>query len=274
MENRFLDIHKVVSEMTKETRKNIHDLSVLKAFVLAVLAGSFITFGALLSILLSAGIEQTGIVLLLQGLGFSAGFFMVIITGALLFSETNIALPASVLNCTTRELIYGVTRFWIITIIGNIIGAYLIGGLINFAHVYPQEIQDSLSHVLDKKLYYFEEHTALSWSKAIISGIFGNMLVGIAAVFAVMGKTMLGKYLPVFLAVLMFVAANFQHSPANMGYFSLGIPMLQEIQWSQAIMWNLIPAAIGNILGGFFLVVLPLWYALTDKQQVMEEISE
>jgi len=37
-----------------------------------------------------------------------------------------------------------------------------------------------------------------------------------AAFFAMMGRTIIGKYVPILLAVTVFVAANFQHSPANM----------------------------------------------------------
>ena len=73
MENRFLDIHKVVSEMTIETEKNIRELSTWQALTLAILAGIFITFGALFSVLISAGVETVGIALLLQGFGFSVG---------------------------------------------------------------------------------------------------------------------------------------------------------------------------------------------------------
>ncbi len=270
MKNRFLDIHNVVAEMSRETRRNLMELTVPQGLVLAILAGAFITFGALFSLLVSAGVEAAGIALLLQGFGFSVGFFMVILTGALLFSETNVVLPASLLHCSTSELTLGALKFWFITIIGNVIGACLTGWLINYAHQYPPEVQDTLSHLMHKKMYYFREHTLESWFQALISGMFGNMLVGMAAIFALMGKTIIGKYLPVFLAVSLFVAANFQHSPANMGYFSLAMPAGVGPGWATAISWNLLPAALGNILGGIILVAAPLWFALTDRNSQLD----
>jgi formate/nitrite transporter FocA (FNT family) len=48
-----------------------------------------------------------------------------------------------------------------------------------------------------------------------------NGLIGMAAFFTSMANALIGKYVPVFLVVTLFVAGNFQHSPANMGYFSL-----------------------------------------------------
>ena len=267
MENRFLDIHKVVGEMSRETWQNLQGFTFPKALILSIMAGAFITFGALFSILISAGVETTGLSLLLQGFGFSVGFFMVILTGALLFSETNVVLPASLLNCRTRELAIGVLKFWGIAILGNVIGAYFVGLFINFAQVYPSDVMNELSHIIDKKMIYYHGNEIRHWFQALISGVFGNWLVGMAAVFAIMGKTIIGKYIPVFLAVSLFVAANFQHSPANMGYFSLIMPTGMGPGWINAILWNLIPAAVGNMLGGIFLVALPFWYALSPSEK-------
>jgi formate/nitrite transporter FocA (FNT family) len=267
MKNRFLDVRLVVKEMSRETIRNTIELSIPKAFVLSIMAGAFITFGALFSILISAGVETTGIALLLQGFGFSVGFFMVILTGALLFTETNVVLPASLLNCKQSEMVARTGKFWIIAIIGNVIGAFITGYLIMLAHTYPPDVIEMLGHVIDKKMSYFEAGASSDWWRALLSGVFGNWLVGMAAVFVIMGKTIVGKYIPIFLAVSLFVAGNFQHSPANMGYFSLIMPLEMGPGWTNAILWNLIPAAIGNILGGIFLVAMPFWYALNASEE-------
>ena len=273
MENRFLDINNVVKEMSRETWHNLQGFTFLKALILSIMAGAFITFGALFSVLISAGVETTGVALLLQGFGFSVGFFMVILSGALLFSETNVVLPASLLQCSTKELALATLKFWIVAILGNLIGTYLTGLIINFAHNYPPEVMDNLTHIIDKKMYYYQGHDVSHWFQALVSGVFGNWLVGMAAIFALMGKTILGKYIPIFLAVSLFVAANFQHSPANMGYFSLIMPTGNGPGWENAILWNIIPVAIGNIIGGIFLVALPFWYVLspTEKNELKKE---
>ena len=88
-----------------------------------------------------------------------------------------------------------------------------------------------------------------------------------AAFFSVMARSIIGKYVPVFLAVTLFVAANFQHSPANMGFFSLIMPTGRGPGWGAALVWNIIPAGIGNMAGGAFLVALPFWYALRPGQR-------
>jgi len=59
-------------------------LDVARVLVLAVLAGTFVTSGALFSVLLATGASSEGTVRLLEGFGFSAGFFLVILSGAAL----------------------------------------------------------------------------------------------------------------------------------------------------------------------------------------------
>jgi formate/nitrite transporter FocA (FNT family) len=90
--------------------------------------------------------------------------------------------------------------------------------------------------------------------------------VGIAAFFALMGRTIIGKYIPVLLAVSVFVAAGFQHSPANMAFFSIGWTQDTGPGWWDAIVWNIIPAGIGNILGGTLLVAGLLSWAFQSTK--------
>jgi formate/nitrite transporter FocA (FNT family) len=65
----------------------------------------------------------------------------------------------------------------------------------------------------------------------------------------------------------LFVAANFQHSPANMGYFSLIMPTGHGPGWWAALAWNIVPAGLGNMAGGAFVVALPFWYALGPSRR-------
>ena len=86
-----------------------------------------------------------------------------------------------------------------------------------------------------------------------------NWLVGMAAFLATMGRTIIGKYIPVLITVMAFVASGFMHSPANMGFLSLIQPLGDGPGWAAGLAWAVAPAAIGNVAGAFFLVALPFW---------------
>lgn len=208
-----------------------------------------------------AGIER-----LLEGIGFSAGFFFVVLSEAVLFTEANVVIPATLLE--TREARWRVVRFWTIAWVGNFLGALLVGWLIALAHDYTAPLLGLLEEIVDRKMAVATGGGTAGWGRVVLSGVLANWLVGMAALFAMMGRTIFGKYLPVGLAVTLFVAANFQHSPANMGYFSLLMTETTGPGWATAIVWNIIPAGLGNLAGGAVLVALPFWYAfhLPDKR--------
>lgn len=234
--------------------------------VLAFLGGAFICFGALFSIILSTGIEAHGTKVLLQGLGFSAGFFFVVISHAVLFTEVNVMAPARLLSHSTAVHYKRIGLFWALAAVGNIAGVLFVGWLVHLTQTYPREQMEVLQHIVDKKMAYAETGTLAAWLAVVGSGIMGNWLVGMAAFFATMAQTIIGKFVPIFLAVTLFVAGNFQHSPANAGYFALIMPGGEGPGWALALGWNLVPAAIGNILGAALLVALPLWFSFKARE--------
>jgi formate transporter len=247
--------------------RRIRTLSPVQVLVLGAIGGGFITMGALFSVLLGAGVHTPGPQRLLEGLGFSAGFFFVILSEAVLFTEANVALPATVLRRSCEAPGRRVVRFWALAWAGNLLGAVVTGLLIHVAQRYPSDVTNLLGELVKRKMSYRAVGGTGEWGKLILSGVLANWLVGMAAFFAVMGRTLLGKYIPVFLAVTLFVSANFQHSPANMGYFSLIMPSGHGPGWGPALWWNIIPVGIGNIIGGSLLVVLPFWFALRRHER-------
>ena len=163
-----------------------------QTLVLALTGGMFVTMGALFSLLLSDGIEARGAQLLLQGLGFSTGFFMIILARAALFTEANVLLPASYLQGLGKSHFATALRFWGIAWVGNMLGAFIIGLVIAFAQTYPDSVSQSLDAVVTKKMAYQGEGTMTAWFRIIVSGMLGNGLIGMAAFFAAMANGVLG----------------------------------------------------------------------------------
>jgi len=258
----YLAADRVVAEMADHGTRRLQQLSMPQILVLAMLGGGFVTVGALFSVLLAAGIHAPGPQRLVAGLGFSAGFFFVILADAVLFTEANVVLPATILRCRRSSRPVTIARFWALAWAGNLAGAFLTGYAIHLAQHYPGDVTGLLTQVVAHKMAYRAIGGAGAWWQVVLSGMLANWLVGMAAFFSVMGRSIIGKYIPVFLAVASFVAANLQHSPANMGYFSLIMPTGHGPGWGAALAWNIIPAGLGNMAGGAVLVALPFWYAL------------
>lgn len=257
---------RVMDRMSAEGWTRVLRLSWVRILLLAIIAGGFITLGALFSQLLAAQVEAEGPRRLLEGLGFSAGFFFVVLSGAVLFTEANVVMPATLVHGHIRSGAL-ILRLWGLAWIGNLIGAIAIGSAIVVAQPLAPETLALLEGTVDKKMAFRDEGTTSAWFEVVLSGVLANWLVGMAAFFAVMGRTIVGKYIPVFLAVTLFVAAGFQHSPANMGFFSLASAEGIGPGWFAAMGWNIIPAGIGNIAGGTLLVALPFWFVWTRSER-------
>lgn len=258
----YLPAEHILGEIAEHGSQRLRSLSWLQILVLASVAGGLITVGALLSVLLAAGIDARGPARLVEGLGFSAGFFFVILTHAVLFTEANVVLPTTLLVDRPSRCGLRLLRFWALAWVGNLLGAAVVGGLLVAAGAVDPRTVALLAETIEGKMVFAAEGTPAAWGRAVLSGVMANWLVGLAAFFAVMGRTIIGKFVPVLLAVTAFVSAGLQHSPANMGFFSLAAPAGEGPGWAMALAWNIVPAGIGNIVGGAFLVALPLWYAL------------
>jgi formate/nitrite transporter FocA (FNT family) len=254
-----------------EHGRHFEEQSVSRLIVAGIMAGSLITFGAALSVFLSTGIEELGVSRLFTALGFIVGFSAVIFTGSALFTEINVVVPIVLVRNFTE---YGsgcikCLRFWAIVFLSNGLGAMLVASMMKGADVFTSEAdRDHLQAIIDKKNAHIEDG-AKGWFTALLSGMLGNWLVGLAAFFASKGRTLPGKLFGIALPVTAFVSLGVQHSPANMGYMSLGM-VHDMVVFKDAYLWNIIPAAIGNIFGAVLFVVFPLWYMHFHKEDKTE----
>ncbi|WP_231607517.1 formate/nitrite transporter family protein [Fictibacillus sp. 18YEL24] len=250
-------------------------VSNLAQFILSFMAGAFIAFGALGSVLLSMGVETSGPFNLLSGVGFAIGYTMIFLSGSILFTEINVLLPSYILQ-SKYWISKKVLRFWGICYIGNFLGALFVGFLLNMSGSLDKEFYEILLKFMEKKMEFTERGT-WGWFQVLFSGILANWLIGIAAVLATAARDVMGKIFGILLPVIIFEAGNFQHAVANMGYFSITVLEGFEYSWYEFILLNLIPATIGNLIGGGILVSLLLSFAFKediDDDIVKEEEEE
>ena len=264
--SQFIAPENVLIEMAEAGAKRACGLRAHQVLVLSVMAGGFISIGALFSTLIATGTDNEGVQRLLEGFGFSVGFFLVVLSGALLFTEVNVELPATLLGQRRDRLGLpplrtAILKLWLLAAIGNMIGAFVLGQVIVYVSDYGAGVEALLGEVMATKMRFQEVGGAEGFFRAVLSGVVANWLVGMAAFLATMGRTIIGKYIPVLVTVMAFVAGGFLHAPANMAYLSLSQPLGNGPGWGDGLLWSVLPAAIGNLIGAFFLVALPFYIA-------------
>jgi len=249
-------------------------------FLLGVLAGAFIAFGAIFTTIVTAGAKDIlsyGVTRLLAGLAFTVGLILVVVGGAELFTGNNLMLMAWAKKQISS---LALLRNWSIVFFGNLVGSLAIAGIM----VASLEYTFGGGAVGANMLTIGEAKTSLGFIQAILLGILCNMLVCLAVWLTYSGRSATDKILAIIAPIACFVAAGFEHSVANMYFipaalmvknfaspaFFLSIQKLPadfpHLTLQNFLLGNLLPVTIGNIIGGGVFIGLAYWAVYLRKK--------
>jgi formate transporter FocA len=250
--------------------------------LLSILAGAFISLGAIFSTTVTAGAAQQlpfGVVRLLGGLVFCLGLILVVIAGAELFTGNNLIVMAwSSKKITTHQLL----RNWAIVYLGNLTGAVLTALLM----LYTGQYKFGNGLIGLNALNIANAKCSLGFFEAFMLGIMCNALVCLAVWLCFSARTTTDKILSIIFPITAFVAAGFEHCIANMYFIPIGILVnktapdsfwssigksaedFANLTWENFLVTNLLPVSIGNIIGGAVLVGLVYWFVYIRRPSV------
>jgi formate/nitrite transporter len=260
------------------------EMPALKMFTLAILAGAFISLGAIFATTVSAGSMGVtlpdgtaafsaglpyGVTRLLAGFVFSLGLILVVVGGAELFTGNNLIVMAWASGKVTgRELL----RNWIIVYIGNFAGAIGTAILMFLSKQYTFGSASIGIAMLRTAVAKSE----LEFGQALVLGILCNALVCMAVWLTYSARSTIDKIVAIIFPITAFVAAGFEHSIANMYFIPVAlfvkgfdpefiaglgdkVTHLESLTWGNFFLNNLIPVTIGNVIGGTVLVAAVYW---------------
>lgn len=238
-------------------------------FVLAVLAGSFISMGALFYIVvITDSVLGFGVTRLLGGLSFSLGLVLVVIAGAELFTGNNLIAMAW---ASGRIGIREVMRNWILVYLGNVVGCLgtvllvLGSGVANLGDGAVGETAMGIAHA----------KMSLTYVEAFTRGILCNVFVCLAVWLAIGARNVSGKILSIIFPVSAFVAIGLEHSIANWFFLPLGLALdgQREVSITDFVN-NILMVSAGNIVGGTLLVAGVYWVAyLRGERKHKDRVS-
>lgn len=250
-------------------------LPVVKMFLLGILAGAFIAFGAEASSLAAHNVTQVGIQRLIMGCVFPVGLIMVVLLGTELFTG-NCMMVAAVADKRVKFAM--LLRNWIVVYLGNLVGAALIVLLVSAMG----QLGYSSNGLAVLTIKIAAAKTGLSFGAALAGGILCNVLVCVAVLLAMASKSIIGKIAGIWFPIMAFVLSGFEHSVANMYYIPAGIfasmnpayaAAAQEAGVNMAnlnalgFLGNIVPVTLGNIVGGAA-IALVMWFCFgRNKEQ-------
>jgi formate/nitrite transporter len=235
-------------------------LSFRKMTLLGFLAGAYIAFGAVfssISVTGMSGVWPYGFTRIFAGLTFSLGLILVVVAGAELFTGNNLMLLALLRRKISLKALL---RNWAIVYLANLLGSITVALLVIRSKMYLSdngELGKTMLSIANTK-------SGEAFWPAFILGILCNILVCLAVWMSYSARTTGGKILAVIFPITAFIAAGFEHSVANMYILSLGLllqkmdptfvtglnMMFSHLTLSNALINNLLPVTLGNIVGG------------------------
>jgi len=247
----------------RETARMIELLGVSKArtdavtlTVLAVLAGAFISLGALFfTVVITDSGLGFGVTRLLGGVSFCLGLILVVVAGAELFTGNNLLAMAWASGLIgTRDVL----RNWLFAYVGNVIGCLGTAVFVVWADV------ASLGggSVGQTAIQIARAKAELPLFEAFARGVLCNALVCLAVWLAMSGRSVTDKILAILFPITAFVAIGFEHSIANWFFLPFGWALDQQHAVSvPGAAGNLAAVTAGNIIGGTLLVAGVYWLA-------------
>jgi formate/nitrite transporter len=254
----------------------------LAVFVLSVLAGAFIAFGAVFATTVGAGNLSDaaipyGVMRLLTGIVFCVGLILVVVGGAELFTGNNMLVMAWAGGKVTTG---AVLSNWVIAFVGNFVGAIATAALVFFSTQY----MFGGGSVGLNALTIANSKSALTLVPAFTLGILCNALVCLAVWMCYGARTTIDRVVTIIPPISAFVAAGFEHSIANIYFIPTGLFIkagapdsfwaaigktptdFPALTWDNFFFANLIPVTAGNIVGGSVMVAAVYWFVYLRKK--------
>ena len=240
-----------------------------RMFLLGVLAGVYIGFGAHLATTVATGTWATwGAQRIAMGAAFTVGLMLVVIAGAELFTGNNLMMVAL---CSRRIGMAALLRNWGIVYFGNLVGSVLLAAIIaKWSALLAGPVGGVAMNIAAGKVNGAAIEGVNHNVAFFFRGIGCNWLVCLAIVLAMASKSAAGKFLGIFFPITAFVASGFEHCVANMYFIPAGIfasgfasareasaltaVQLASLNWTTMWTQNLISVTAGNIVGGAIFV--------------------
>ena len=240
-------------------------LSLSKFAIIAILGGAFIAFGGLLSIIVAGGMPgigagNPGLIKFIAGALFPIGLIMVSITGSDLFTSDCTAFTIPLLQKKIKVGVF--VKFICLSYIFNFLGTQIIAYFFaNGTHLVDH------SPWSDYLFSYTEGKVSQDWGTVFLKGIGANWLVCLGMWMGYAAKDIAGKCIGIWIPVMLFVTLGYEHSIANMFFVPAAIYAGADISWVDFIVRNLIPATLGNFIGGAVFIGCVSWYLYLHKSE-------
>ena len=188
----------------------------------------------------------TGGVGLAAALLYPIGFLIVILGRSQLYTENTVTPVAVVL--TDSSALWNMLRLWVVIFVANVVGAILFAATVVYGEVLPppalQVLFDEVAGKLDHGFW-----------NATLKAVIGGWLVALMAWLVAACRDTISQAVVIYVLAFLIPAAGLIHCIAGSTEVLISV-FAGEASFLEYLGGFLLPATLGNTIGGVFLVAL------------------
>ncbi|MFI2812852.1 MULTISPECIES: formate/nitrite transporter family protein [Microbulbifer] len=235
-------------------------MSTRDTLIRAYMAGAILALAAVfaITITVTTGNPLIGAVL------FPVGFCMLYLMGFDLLTGVFVLTPLAWLDRRPGVTVNGILRNWGLVFLGNFGGALTVAFMMAFVFTYgfsvePGAVGQKIAGIGESRTVGYAEYGAAGWFTIFLRGMLCNWMVSMGVVGAMISTHVSGKVLAMWMPIMLFFFMTFEHSVVNMFLFPSAIIMGGGFSVADYFLWNEIPTALGNLVGGLAFTGLTLY---------------
>ncbi len=256
----YLEPSEFVTKMVDQGESKVY-MSAKDTLIRAFMAGAILALAAVFAITVATktGSPLIGAVL------FPVGFIMLYLMKFDLLTGVFTLVPLALIDKRPGVTGAQVLRNWGLVFMGNFAGALTVAFMMSFILTYGYNtdggaIAAKVATIGESRTLGYKEHGLDGWITIFIRGMLCNWMVSMGVVGAMISTSASGKMLAMWMPIMLFFFMGFEHSIVNMFLFPFSMIMGGEFTFMEYVVWNELPTALGNLVGGFVLVGLPLYF--------------
>lgn len=234
---------KALTEYILHLSKEKSNKSFMILLVQGILAGTYISIGAIAYFRIAASTADPGLGAFLGALVFPLGIIAVLLMQAELFTSDCMVMTAIYAGHTKIRRIFKILG---LILIFNVIGCIFIAFLTNASGIFNDQVMELVKATAIKKAY-------MPFGRLLISAILCNIIVCTGVCLAYSCQSEMAKIAVLWLAITVFTISGTEHVVANAYYLftayfgGVGIELTD-------IVYNLLVSGLGNFIGGGIIV--------------------
>ncbi len=256
----YIEPSEFVTKMVDSGESKIH-MSTKDTFIRAYMAGATLALAAVFAITVATNSGSA----ILGACLFPVGFIMLYLMKFDLLTGVFTLVPLSVIDKRPGANIQQVLRNWGLVFVGNFAGALTVAFFMSFILTYGYHtdggpIAAKVGSIGESRTLGYQAYGLAGWFTIFIRGMLCNWMVSMGVVGAMISSSATGKMFAMWMPIMLFFFMGFEHSIVNMFLFPFSMIMGGGFTFTDYLIWNEIPTVLGNLVGGFLLVGLPLYY--------------